>query len=193
MTERGITPSQTIGPFFAFALTPGAYDYAALVGNDLRSEDAVGEPIRVEGRVIDGAGQPVPDALVEIWQADGAGRYAGPQSNTRFRGFGRSETLDGGKYSFVTVKPGSVPGPNGRPQAPHINVGIFSRGIMKRLFTRLYFDDDPANETDPTLTLVPKERRSTMIAGRLETSSGLPLYVLDIILQGENETVFFEA
>lgn len=193
MTKRGITPSQTIGPFFAFALTPGAYDYPTLVGNDLRTEDTVGEPIRIEGRIIDGAGEPVPDAMVEIWQADGAGRTAGPQSNTRFKGFGRSETLHGGKYSFATVKPGQVPGPDGRLQAPHINVGIFSRGILKRLFTRIYFDDEPANESDPVLALVPRERRSTMIARRFGSNSGLPLYVLDIVLRGENETVFFEA
>lgn len=193
MTERGITPSQTIGPFFAFALTPGADDYAALIGSDLRTEDAVGEPIRIEGSIIDGAGRPVPDAMVEIWQADGAGRYAGPQSNTRFRGFGRSETVHGGKYSFATVKPGAVRGSDARLQAPHINVGIFSRGILKRLFTRLYFDDEPANEIDGVLALVPAERLSTLIARRSGTSGGLPLYIHDILLQGANETVFFEA
>lgn len=193
MTERGITPSQTIGPFFAFALTAGTYDYAALVGNDLRTEDAVGAPIRIEGRIIDGAGQPVPDAMVEIWQADGVGRYAGPQSNTRFKGFGRSETLHAGKYSFTTVKPGTVSGPEGRPQAPHIDVGIFSRGILKRLFTRIYFDDEPANDLDAALALVPADRRSTLIAHRSGISAELPLYVLDIVLQGENETVFFES
>jgi protocatechuate 3,4-dioxygenase alpha subunit len=193
MTRRGLTPSQTIGPFFAFALTPDAYDSPALVGNDLRTEDAIGQPIRIEGRVLNGAGHPVPDAMVEIWQADGAGHYAGPERNTRFKGFGRSETLDGGKYSFTTVKPGLVPGHAGRPQAPHINVGIFSRGILKRLFTRIYFDDEPANASDPIIALVPEDRRSTLIARRKSPADGLQVYEFDIVLQGENETVFFEA
>lgn len=192
---EGITPSQTVGPFFAFALTPGAYRYTALAGDDLRTGDAEGAPIVIEGRLFDGAGEPVPDAMIEIWQADGRGRYPGASpalANTRFKGFGRSETL-GGYWRFVTVKPGAVRGPRDTMQAPHIDVGIFARGILKRLFTRIYFDDEPANSDDPILGLVPAERRATLVARREGDSDGLPRYVLDIRLQGEDETVFFEA
>jgi len=195
MTD-GISPSQTVGPFFAFALTPTRYSYVALAGNDLRTEDAVGEAITIEGRVIDGAGQPVPDAMVEIWQADGLGRYATRErANTRFIGFGRCETSDGALFRFMTVKPGRVPGPEGRLQAPHINVGVFARGILKRLFTRLYFSDEPANADDPILELAPASRRSPLIAQRQDAPGrdAIPRYVFDIRLQGDKETVFFEA
>lgn len=191
----GTTPSQTVGPFFAFALTPSAYDYPALAGPDLRTDDAVGTQIVVEGRLLDGAGEAVPDAMIEVWQADGRGRYPGcaPElANARFKGFGRSESL-GGTWRFVTVKPGPVPGPGGTIQAPHLNVGVFARGVLKRLFTRIYFDDEPANAGDPILHLVPAERRPTLIARRDGTQDGLPRYVLDLRLQGEDETVFFEA
>jgi protocatechuate 3,4-dioxygenase alpha subunit len=192
MTNRGITPSQTVGPFFAFSLTPGdAYDYRELVTNDLRTEDAVGEPVRIVGRVLDGAGDPVPDAMIEIWQADGSGRYptSDARPNTAFLGFGRSATGSDGAYSFLTVKPGRVLGPDGNQQAPHVNVGVFARGLLKRLFTRIYFPDHPANVSDPVLALVPADRRRSLIAAR--NSSGA--YVFDIRLQGDNETVFFEA
>ena len=195
MKDHDLTPSQTVGPFFAFALTPTAYDHAALVGNDLRTDDVVGEQIVVTGRLIDGGGDPVPDAMIEVWQADGEGRYPGASealANTRFKGFGRCETL-GGAFRFLTVKPGSVPGRKDRPQAPHINVGIFARGILKRLFTRIYFDDEGANAVDPVLGLIPADRRATLIARRDGTEDGLPRYVLDIHLQGDDETVFFEA
>jgi len=193
--REGITPSQTIGPFFAFALTPGAYHYTALAGDDLRTDDAEGTPIVVEGRIFDGGGEPVPDAMIEIWQADGKGRYPGASpalANARFKGFGRSETI-GGTWRFTTVKPGPVPGPGGKMQAPHLDVGIFARGILKRLFTRVYFDDEPGNAEDPILGLVPADRRATLIARRDGDRDGLPRYVLDIRLQGDDETVFFEA
>jgi protocatechuate 3,4-dioxygenase alpha subunit len=193
--HEGITPSQTVGPFFAFALTPQAYHYTALAGNDLRTDDAEGTPIVIEGRLFDGAGEPVPDAMIEIWQADGRGRYPGASpalANARFKGFGRSETI-GGTWRFITVKPGPVPGPSGRMQAPHIDVGIFARGILKRLFTRIYFDDEPGNSDDPVLALVPAERRATLVARRDRDRDGLPRYVLDLRLQGDDETVFFEA
>ena len=195
MTD-GITPSQTAGPYFAFALTSTAYGTDILVGNDLRTDDAVGTPICIEGRIVDGAGAPVPDAFLEIWQADGAGRYssAGPANlNARFKGFGRSECTQDGTWRFTTVKPGAVIAPDGTLQAPHINVGIFARGLLKRLFTRLYFADEPANETDAVLALVPADRRKTLIARRDGTSNGLPRYVFDIRLQGDGETVFFLA
>jgi protocatechuate 3,4-dioxygenase alpha subunit len=191
----GITPSQTAGPFFAFALTPTDYAYAALAGNDLRTGDAVGEAIVIEGRVLDGSGAPVPDAMIEIWQADGAGRYSNtnPRPNTRFRGFGRCATSSAGDYRFATVKPGPVSGPDEKPEAPHINVGVFARGILKRLFARLYFDDEVATSSDSILALVPADRRGTLIARRDGTPGGSPRYVFDIRLQGEAETVFFQA
>jgi protocatechuate 3,4-dioxygenase alpha subunit len=195
MTDRGITPSQTVGPFFAFALTPGKTSaYATLAGDDLITDDTVGEPIVIVGRVLDGEGEPVPDAMVEIWQADGAGRYpgGGTPANTAFKGFGRSETSDGG-FHFRTVKPGAVPGPDGKRQAPHINVGVFARGVLRRMFTRIYFEGEPGNETDPVLALVPVTRQQTLLARRNGAADDAPSYVFDIRLQGEGETVFFEA
>jgi protocatechuate 3,4-dioxygenase alpha subunit len=192
----GITPSQTVGPFFSYALTPtGRYAIADLAGNDLVTDDAAGARIRIAGRLIDGDGAPVADAMIEIWHADGEGRYPGHDpalSNARFKGFGRSETDREGAFSFRTVKPATVPGPDGGRQAPHVNVGVFARGILRRLFTRLYFDDEAGNASDPILALVPADRRGTLIARR-ETGSGEPVYRLDIRLQGEGETVFFEA
>ncbi len=196
MAEHGITPSQTVGPFFAYALTPTDYDYTALTSNDLVTPDTVGEPIRIEGRVIDGAGDPVPDSFLELWQADGAGRFAGQSDtrpNTTFKGFGRSEADPEGRYSFRTVKPGQVAGPEGNMQAPHINVGIFARGILRRMFTRIYFEDEAANAGDAILALVPEDRRHTLIAKRDGTVGGMPRYVFDVRLQGDDETVFFEA
>lgn len=190
---EGITPSQTAGPYFAYALTPaGRYAIADLATNDLVTEDAAGERIRIEGRLFDGDGEPVTDAMLEIWQADGQGRYPGADpalSNARFKGFGRAECNAEGRYSFRTVKPGPVPGPNGTMQAPHIDVGIFARGILRRLFTRIYFEDEAANASDPILALVPADARGTLIARR----AGEGAYSFDIRLQGENETVFFEA
>jgi protocatechuate 3,4-dioxygenase alpha subunit len=190
---EGITPSQTAGPYFAYALTPaGRYAISDLATNDLVTEDAVGERITIAGRVIDGDGELVTDAMLEIWQADGEGRYPGAEpalSNARFKGFGRVECDAEGRYSFRTVKPGRVPGPNGAAQAPHVNVGVFARGILRRLFTRIYFDGEAGNEGDPILALVPRERRPTLIARR----GGAGAYSFDIRLQGGNETVFFEA
>ncbi|MEX0851696.1 MAG: protocatechuate 3,4-dioxygenase subunit alpha [Bauldia sp.] len=192
----GITPSQTVGPFFAFSLTPGGkYAFETLVGDDLVTDDTVGGAIRIEGRVYDGNGEPVPDTMVEIWQADGAGRYSGsiPPPNTTFKGFGRCGCDAGGGYAFRTVKPGLVAAPDGGRQAPHINVGVFARGVLRRMFTRIYFADEPANEGDPVLRLVAAERRATLLARRDGSVDGMPRYILDIRLQGENETVFFEA
>jgi protocatechuate 3,4-dioxygenase alpha subunit len=191
--EFGITPSQTVGPYFAYALTPrGIYPLSDLAGADLVTDDAVGERIRVDGCLTDGNGSPIPDAMIEIWQADGEGRYPGADpalSNAKFKGFGRAHCDPEGSFFFKTVKPGPVPGPDGTMQAPHINVGIFARGILRRLFTRIYFEDEPGNAGDPILALVPEEARQTLIAHR----TGDGAYTLDIRLQGENETVFFEA
>jgi protocatechuate 3,4-dioxygenase, alpha subunit len=197
MAEHGITPSQTVGPYFAYALTPGdAYSLKPLVGDDLVTPDTVGELIVIEGRIIDGAGLAVPDCFLELWQADGAGRYPGEpgqKPNTTFKGFGRSAADEDGRYHFHTVKPGPVPGIDGKMQAPHINVGIFARGILRRMVTRIYFADEAANEGDAILALVPADRRQTLIARRDGEAKGTPRYVLDVHLHGDGETVFFEA
>lgn len=191
--DKGITPSQTVGPFFAYALTPQAYDFAPLVGNNLRTDDAHGEPIVIEGRIFDGEGAAVIDAMIEIWQADGRGHYAGiPRGNEKFKGFGRCETV-GGAFRFETVMPGPVAAPDGRLQAPHIVVGIFARGLLKRLHTRIYFEGEELNTDDPVLNLVPESFRHTLIARRKEGQETTRTYVFDIRLQGENETAFFEV
>jgi protocatechuate 3,4-dioxygenase alpha subunit len=197
-TKKGITPSQTVGPFFKYGLTPGGkYDWNDAFTNNLVTPDASGERIRLEGRVFDGDGQPVPDAMLEVWQADAQGRFADPQDkralpNAAFRGFGRCGTDENGAYAFDTIKPGQVADPDGKPQAPHILLAVFARGMLRHLYTRIYFGDEAANATDPVLAIVPPERRSTLIAAR-ESGNGNALYRLDLRLQGDNETVFFEV
>jgi protocatechuate 3,4-dioxygenase alpha subunit len=191
-----ITPSQTVGPYFAIALTPGDYDWTPTVGDNLVTPDAAGEPIRIEGRVLDGDGKPLNDAMIEIWQADAAGRYAHPADpqanpNAAFKGFGRAGTDEGGSYSFETVKPGAVAGPNG-PQAPHVVLAVFARGMLRQCYTRIYFSDEKANAGDPVLALVPRERRATLVAQR-QDGGGHAVYRFDIRLQGEGETVFFDV
>ena len=192
-----ITPSQTVGPFFAFGLTPGSKNaFTTLAGSDLVTEDTVGEVIEITGRVTDGEGAAIPDAMIELWQADGAGRFPGHDkgANTTFKGFGRSETVNDGVFSFRTVKPGAVPGPDGKKQSPHIDVSLFSRGVVRRMFTRIYFEGEAANDADPILGLVPPDRRATLIAWRDGAGAGgAPRYRFDIRVQGDNETVFFEA
>jgi protocatechuate 3,4-dioxygenase alpha subunit len=184
----GLTPFQTLGPFFAFALPfPG--------GETLTDASTPGTRIAIEGRVRDGAGAPVPDALVEIWQANARGQYrhpADPQhtlAGDPFDGFGRTSTDDDGRFSFTTVKPGPVPAPRGGTQAPHIVVGLLGRGIQTRLVTRIYFEDEPANAADPILGLVPAERRPTLLARRAAADT----YQFDIVVQGPRETVFFDV
>jgi protocatechuate 3,4-dioxygenase alpha subunit len=197
-TSKGITPSQTVGPFFAYGLTSnGHYDWNDAFTNDLVTPDASGERIRVEGRVFDGDGAPVPDAMLEIWQADAQGRFAGPQDkravpNTAFRGFGRCGTNANGEYAFDTIKPGAVPDPDGKPQAPHILLAIFARGMLLQLYTRIYFDGEAANSADPVLALVPADRRATLISVH-ERGNGAAVYRFDIRLQGDGETVFFDV
>lgn len=190
----GITPSQTVGPFFAYALTPHEYRFRDIFSRDLVTPDVAGQPIRVEGYIIDGDGEPIVDAMVEIWQADGNGTYAGrlDRGNAAFKGFGRSDLDANGFFSFRTVRPGPTPGPDGRKQAPHVNVSIFARGLLKQLFTRLYFDDEPLNETDPVLELVDPDRRQTLVGSRRDRGEEI-VYTFNIRLQGENETVFFAA
>ncbi|AVO46911.1 protocatechuate 3,4-dioxygenase subunit alpha [Phreatobacter cathodiphilus] len=192
---EGISPSQTVGPFFHYGLTPGkAYSHVPVsVDGQVAEPGTPGEKIVLTGRVIDGAGEPVPDAMLEIWQADADGRYAHPndgrarQSNS-FMGFGRSDTDAQGTYRFVTVRPGRVPGPGGGEQAPHILVAVFGRGMLKQLFTRVYFEDEASNAEDPILALVPEARRGTLIARKNGHT-----FTLDIRLQGEGETVFFDV
>ena len=200
-----ITPSQTVGPYFAYGLAPHSrcdwqpsphYDAKETVGANLVTPDATGTRIRIEGRVLDGDGLPINDAMLEIWQADAQGRYASPRdnrarTNALFKGFGRSATDKDGAYSFDTVKPGAVPGPDGKPQAPHIVFCIYSRGMLRQGYTRLYFADEAANGADAILTLVPADRRATLIAHK-ETRGELPVYRFDIRVQGDNETVFFD-
>jgi protocatechuate 3,4-dioxygenase alpha subunit len=194
---EGITPSQTVGPFFAYGLTPtGRYDWNDAFTNNLVTPDATGERIRIEGKVFDGDGKPVPDCMLEIWQADSQGRFADPKDgrvlpNAKFRGFGRCGTGANGEYTFDTVKPGPVPDPDGKPQAPHILVAIFARGMILHNYTRIYLDTEEANDTDPVLALVPADRRSTLIAKRV--SGGSAVYHFDIRLQGDDETVFFDV
>jgi len=194
MSER--TPSQTVGPFLHIGLAPADYNFRVLFGSSLAGPGVAGVPIEIEGAIRDGEGNVLPDALVEIWQADSDGRYPHPadgrpvRSNS-FRGFGRAATDAAGQFHFATVKPGAVPAPGGGLQAPHINVGIFARGLLKRLFTRIYFAGEALNAGDPILALVPEGRRHTLMAQPETTHPGR--FRFDIRLQGADETVFFDA
>lgn len=186
MSLRAST-SQTIGPFLRIGLE-------WMVIEELAPPGVAGERVRIEGRVFDADGKPVNDAAVEIWQANSHGKYASPEDSQEkpveagFRGYGRSLTDDAGAFRFRTVKPGRVPGPDGRPQAPHLTVIIFMRGLLKQLHTRMYFPDDAANAADPVLSLVPAERRSTLVAKQ----RGEGALEWNVVLQGKNETVFFD-
>jgi protocatechuate 3,4-dioxygenase alpha subunit len=181
-----LTPSQTVGPFFAIGLP---WDAGPLVV----PRDAPGA-IRIRGTVYDGAGEAVPDALIETWQADPEGRFADVHrygevsALSGFRGFGRCGTANGdGAFELVTVKPGRVPWPAGGWQAPHIDVSVFARGMLDRCVTRIYFADEAqANASDPVLRGVPPERRDTLLARPIDGD-----YAFDIRLQGPDETVFF--
>jgi protocatechuate 3,4-dioxygenase, alpha subunit len=193
----GITPSQTVGPYFAYGLTPdGRYEWNDAFSNNLVTADTTGDRIRIEGQVLDGDGKPAADCMLEIWQADAQGRFADPKDsralpNAKFHGFGRCGTGANGEYAFDTIKPGQVPDPDGKAQAPHILVAVFARGMILHNYTRIYFDGEAANATDPVLALVPADRRATLIAKR--ASEGNAVYRFDIRLQGDNETVFFDV
>jgi protocatechuate 3,4-dioxygenase, alpha subunit len=169
------TPSQTVGPFFAIELPYAEGPYVVPDGAD--------GAIWLRGRVLDGVGDPIPDALVESWQADPDGRFDG-----EFRGFGRSGTDAEGAWAIHTLKPGTVPAPAGGEQAPHVDLTIFARGLLHQLVTRLYFEDEgEANAADPVLSGLPDDNaRATLIAAREDGG-----YRLDIHLQGPDETVFF--
>lgn len=164
-TELGRTPSQTVGPYLHIGL-------CGPIGPVL----VPGGPVRIHGRVLDGAGEAVPDAVVEVWQADADGSY-------RSGLFGRCDTREAGNFAFVTVKPRTVDG-----RVPYLDVSVFARGLLKRVVTRIYFPDDLENAVDPLLELVPAERRSTLVAVAEDDGS----LRFDIRLQGEGETVFFE-
>jgi protocatechuate 3,4-dioxygenase alpha subunit len=182
-----VTPSQTVGPYFAICLP-----YEG--GNLIVPADTPGA-VTITGTIRDGRGDVVPDHLIEFWQPDGEGRFAdihdyGERSTLEgFRGFGRWGVEDGdGSYEMVTVKPGQVPGPNGRLQAPHIDVTLFARGMLHRVVTRIYFADEPdANASDPVLATVSAARRQSLLAQPSDTG-----YRFDIHLQGPAETVFFD-
>ena len=195
---QGVTPSQTVGPYFAYGLTSnGKYEWNDAFSNNLVTADTSGERVRVEGRVFDGDGKPVPDCMLEIWQADAQGRFADPQDkraqpNSSFKGFGRCGTDANGGYAFDTIKPGTVPDPDGKPQAPHLVLAIFARGMLLQNYSRIYFGGEPANAADPVLALVPVARRATLIAQQAHCN-GNAVYRLDIHLQGDNEMVFFDV
>jgi len=208
----GQTPSQTVGPFFHYGLPwKGGADLVGQSDMGARPElfaeehwvlnlssptgTPEGEVIEIAGRVIDGAGNPVPDAMIEIWQANAAGRYRSEDDpredvplDPHFVGFGRASTDREGVYRFRTVRPGRVAGPGNSLQAPHLAVSVFGRGILKRLATRLYFEGAEGNDSDPVLGSVPEERRQTLIARRQDNGD----WWLDLVLRGENETVFFD-
>lgn len=206
----GQTPSQTIGPFFHYGLPwKGGADLVGHSAMGARTElfpqehdllhltapkgTPLGEVIEIAGCVVDGAGNPVPDAMIEIWQANASGRYRSeddpremPGIDPEFVGFGRAATDESGIYRFRTIMPGRVPGPGNALQAPHVAVSVFGRGLLKRLATRIYFAGAEGNDTDLTLELVAPERRNTLIAQHRDGT-----WWFDIVLQGERETVFF--
>jgi protocatechuate 3,4-dioxygenase alpha subunit len=179
-----LTASQTVGPFFKFALDHPAW-------NDLTGGGAAGERITIAGRVLDGDGVGVPDAMLELWQANAAGSY---ERDPNFRGFGRASTDEDGRFAFHTIRPGTVPGP-GAPQAPHVTLTVFARGLLHHLITRVYFDDRAdENARDPVLaSIADPAARATLIATR---DTGAPAeaaaFRFDVVLQGERETAFFD-
>ena len=212
----GQTPWQTTGPFFHFGLAwkggadltgdsqMGARPDLSAPGHDVLIEHrgstrhlALGKRIELAGQVFDNTGAPATDTLIEIWQANAAGRYAHPEdrrsdvpADPNFVGFGRCASDKGGQFRFRTIRPGCVPGPGNSLQAPHISLGMVGPGILKRLATRVYFSDAPENAEDPILALIPAERRATLIA--TPEREGSNVYRFDIHLGGASETVFFD-
>jgi protocatechuate 3,4-dioxygenase alpha subunit len=186
------TPSATVGPFLHIGLTE---KHSV---TQLAAAESKGERVFLRCRVFDAENVPVNDAIIELWQTDNDGRYNHPDdprgaatSPLVFMGFGRAATNERGFCEFETIKPGRVPAPDGKLQAPHINVAIYARGILLQLYTRIYFAGDPANEQDPVLALVPESRRKTLLAcPDVSRPNG---WQFDIRLRGENETVFFDV
>jgi protocatechuate 3,4-dioxygenase, alpha subunit len=188
------TPSQTVGPFFHLGLARPEW-------SDLAADHPSGERIAIEGRVTDGDGAPVPDAMLEVWQANAAGRYNHPDDHQtdkpldpHFRGFGRVATDADGRFRLATIKPGPVPGRGNALQAPHINVALFARGLLLHLFTRVYFADEAAaNAGDPLLSSIEDTGvRETLVARRDPAGGNPPLYRWNIVMQGDGETAFLD-
>lgn len=184
------TGSQTVGPFFRIGLAP-------LFIHVVAGPEVPGEHVTIRGHVLDGAGAPVPDAVLETWQADAAGNYVNAEDTEPaslpqgFMGFGRVPTDDQGQFTLTTIKPGRVPGPGDSLQAPHLVVLVFMRGLLRHLVTRMYFPGEPSNETDPILRLLPPERWPTLIATPSREEANVLMW--NVVMQGENETVFFDA
>ena len=182
-----LTAAQTVGPFVSIGFEKSAV-------RDIAPAGVAGERVTITGRILDGDGQPVTDAVIETWQANSYGKYAHPDDaqekllEDNFKGFGRVLTDTQGGFRLTTIKPGTVAGPGGQEQAPHITVVIFMRGLLKQLMTRIYFPDDAANATDPVLSLVPAARRATLIAAK--SADGTLQW--NVYLQGPHETVFFD-
>jgi len=191
----GQTPSQTVGPFFAYGLVPGQYGYPfrSLFGPELAEARTPGLPIEIRGVVLDGDGQPIPDALLEIMHADASGRRPATPAEiaaSGFRGFGRmgTGTLPGHEFAFRTVKPGAM-----GDGAPCVDVILTMRGLLSHAFTRIWFDDETrANAGDPLFVSVPADRRATLLARREPGSGPVLVYRFDIRMQGDAETVFFD-
>lgn len=183
------TTSQTVGPYFSMGLT-------RLKKDNLAGPGISGERVTISGRVLDGDGAGVPDAMLEIWQANSYGKYAHPEDKQNktleagFQGYGRIPTDANGAFRFQTIKPGSVAGPDDKPQAPHIVVSVFARGLLRRLVTRIYFPDETANAGDFVLNLVEPARRGMLVAHKLAGQEGNLEW--NVILQGDGETVFFD-
>ncbi|MEJ0069591.1 MAG: protocatechuate 3,4-dioxygenase subunit alpha [Pseudomonadota bacterium] len=185
-----LTPSQTVGPFYALGTT-------WLHGTDLAAHATTGERITITGILTDGDGKPIPDAFLEVWQANAHGKYAHPDDpqdkpiDAGFSGFGRVPTDQDGRFRFTTIKPGAVPGLGNSLQAPHILVALFMRGMLRHAYTRIYFSDEAGNAADPVLGLIEDAaRRRTLVAERV---AGKPEYRWDVSMQGAHETVFFDA
>src|SRR5689334_2099969 len=184
-----ITASQTVGPFFSFSLTANPL-------GQMRQPQASGDAIRLVIRLFDGEGAPIPDGIIELWQADATGKYEHPEDtqpaipDAAFCGFGRLGTDPMGTCVFETIRPGRVPGLGETRQAPHINVIVLARGMLLPLFTRIYFAGDSANPEDAALSAVPEDRRSTLLAQPDATRTAT--WTFDIHLSGRRETVFFD-
>ena len=181
------TPSQTVGPFFTIGMEP-LYCADIAAGSE-------GQRIEISGRVLDADGAPVPDAILELWQADANGNYFSSQESSAAKneipGFGRVPTNEAGEFHFRTIKPGRVPDPSGGFQAPHILVSFFCRGLLRRLVSRIYFPNEPSNASDFALARVDPSRKDTLIARQ---SASNPAHLeWNIVLQGNAETVFFDC